>query len=108
MDPFDHEAHPTSGTRPKFSIHDPAFTEDARLGRLRTPLLISFGAFGVAMTFGVMGFFAVAMGDAALAGGTRLVAMFLIGAFVLGSIVSSLVLSITVHRGLNRFYGSRA
>ena len=64
MDPFEHEAHGVSTTKPKFSIHDRAFTEDPQLARLRTPLLVSYGAFGVAMMFGVLGSMAVAMGDA--------------------------------------------
>lgn len=106
MDPFEHDAHGVSPSKPKFSVHDPAFTKDPKLARLRTPLLVSFGAFGLAMVFGVMGFFAVAMGDTALTGTARVLAMVLIGGFVVGSVVSSLVLSILVRRELDRFYGS--
>lgn len=106
MDPFEHDAHGVSGAKPKFSIHDPAFKKDPKLARLRTPFLVSSGAFGLSMVVGVMAFFAVAMGDAGLTGAPRIVAMVLIGGFVLASVVSFLALSIAARRGLDRFYGS--
>ncbi len=106
VDPFEHEAHFSSGAQPKFSIHDPAFKKDPQLKRLRTPLLVSYAAFGIAMMFGVVGFFVVITGDAGIAGSSKTIVASLIGAFVLGSVVSSLVLSIMVRRGLNRFYSS--